>query len=397
MNYETTVQADGAEYSSSKLAGSTAGTGRRKLWISLAVLVLLVGAVAAAYYSVTSGTATAADDREEQGAAITVVTPGQTTIAGEIVATGTLAARRELPVGIDGQGGKVVRVYVDAGQWVKQGQVLASIDRSVQVQQAASASASVTVAEADARLAQANLDRALQLVERGFISKADIDRLTATRDAADARVKVAKAQLGQIRESNSRLNVTAPAAGLVLERNVEPGQVVSAGSGTLFRIAKGGEMEMMARLSEVDLASISTGVSATVVPTGTEKAFSGQVWQISPTIDPQNRQGIARIALSPATELRPGGFASATISSGTVVATLLPESAVLSDSGGAYVYVIDNENKAQRRDVTTGLVTSEGIAIVDGLDGSEKVVLRAGGFLNPGETVQPQTLEADEG
>src|SRR3546814_6148132 len=96
-----------------------------------------------------------------------------------------------MPVGVVGEGGRVVSVSVEQGQWVRAGQVLASIDRSVQSQQARAQAAQVEVARADAQLAQSNLDRALQLVERGFISKADVDRLTATRDAARARVEVA--------------------------------------------------------------------------------------------------------------------------------------------------------------------------------------------------------------
>ena len=95
------------------------------------------------------------------------------------------------------------------------------------------------------------------------------------------------------------------------------------------------------------------------------------------------RQGTARIALAYAPELRPGGFATAMIRSGTVVAPMLPESAILSDNQGNYVYVIDKDNKARRRPVKTGLVTETGIAVIEGLDGSERVVLRAGGFLQP--------------
>jgi len=292
-----------------------------------------------------------------------------------------------------GEGGRVVSVPVDAGDWVSQGQVLAVIDRSVQSQQAQAQAAQIGVARADANLAQANLDRALQLVERGFISKADVDRLTSTRDAAVARVQVAEAQLRELRARNARLNIVAPAAGLLLQRNVEPGQTVSAGTPPLFSIARGGEMEMMAQLSEDQLAGLSQGVQASVVPTGSKKSFAGQVWQLSPVIDPQNRQGTARIALSYAPELRPGGFATARIQSGTVVATVLPESAVLADDEGSFVYVINDENKAEKRRVDTGMVTPNGIAIVGGLSGTEKVVLRAGGFLNPGETVNPRQEE----
>src|SRR3546814_9640915 len=123
--------------------------------------------------------------------------------------------------------------------------------------------------------------RAKQLVSRGFISQADIDSKTATRDAAVARVNVAKASLAETQARNGRLDIRAPAAGLVLTRDVEPGQIVSAGSGVLFRVALGGQMAMQAQLAESDRARLSVGVPATVPPVGTDKQFKGQNWRIS--------------------------------------------------------------------------------------------------------------------
>lgn len=364
----------------------------RRNWIIGAVVALLLVAVWFALHG-TGPSADEAASEASQAAAVSVIVPGRTTVAGTINATGTIDARRDMPVGSPGEGGQVAQVLVEAGQWVGQGQVLAVIDRSVQSQQQASLAAQIGVSQADARLAQANLDRALKLVEGGFVSKADIDRLTALRDSANARVRVANAQLGEMRARINRLNIVAPAAGLVLERNVEPGQVVSAGSGVLFRIAKGGEMELLARLGEADLAALSNGVSAEVIPVGSGKSFTGQVWQIAPVIDPQTRQGTARIALSYTPELRPGGFASVVIRSGTVVAPLLPESAIHSDEKGSFVYIVGKDNKVERRPVKLGSITGQGIVIAEGLAGTERIVLRAGGFLNPGETVNPRLVK----
>ncbi len=392
MNYETTITAEAADGVTTEFSGArTLGAPAIPRWLivgglGLFVLLLLI----AGYFALAGGEPVAVDDDNSQSPSVTVVTPGTTTVAGEIEAPGTLAARRPMPVGVVGEGGQVLRVTVDAGDWVQQGQVLAVIDRSVQVQQAAAQSAQIEVAKADANLAQANLDRALQLVARGFVSKADVDRLTSTRDAAVARVKVAQAQLGEQRARNQRLNILAPATGYVLSRSVEPGQTVGAGSPALFTIASGGEMEMLAQLSEEQLAKISVGTPATIIPTGSDKQFTGQVWQVAPVIDQASRQGTARIALSFAPELRPGGFATARINSGSFTATVLPESAVLADSQGSFVYVVGSDNKAARRAVKTGAVTAQGIAIIGGLTGKERVVLRAGGFLNPGETVNPQ-------
>ncbi len=388
MNFESRVDA-GMLSDENPLLDDAGQQRSKRRWVLAGLALLLI--MAAIWFMVHRAGAGAAEDgdKKEQAPVVSVITPGRTTIEGTISATGTLAARRELPVGIAGEGGQVIAVLVEPGQWVRAGQVMAVIDRSVQVQQQSSQAAQVQVAQANANLAQANLDRSLRLVEKGFVSKADIDRLRATRDAAYAQVRVAGAQLGVLQAQSRRLNVVAPAAGLVLERKVEPGQVVSAGSGVLFRIAKGGEMELKAQLGQADLAQVAPGVTALVTPVGSTKVYTGQVWQRAPVIDPLSRQGFARIALAYAPDLPPGGFASAEIKAGTVIAPMLPESAILSDNKGSYVYVLGQDNKVQRRDIKLGLVTDKGIAVVAGLSGSERVVLRAGGFLSPGETIKP--------
>ncbi|MEP5937603.1 MAG: efflux RND transporter periplasmic adaptor subunit [Erythrobacter sp.] len=399
MNYETSITSEAADSMASDLdyGQRSGGDTRRRLMIIGGVLLALLIALAAAYFMNAESAPVAAGDDDSQLSVVTVVAPGKTSIAGLITASGTIAARRELPVGVAGEGGRVVTVPVDAGDWVRKGQVLAVIDRSVQSQQLRGQAAQVEVAKADADLAQSNLDRSLQLVERGFVSQADVDRLTATRDSARARVDLAQAQYSELTARNARLNIVAPEAGLLLTRNVDPGQTVSAGSGTLFRIAKGGEMEMLVRVSESQMADLSPGKQAEVTPTGSDTVLTGQIWQVSPVIDPQDRQGTVRVALSYAPDLRPGGFATARINSGTIVAPILPESAILSDKDGDYVFVVDAEDKAQRRDIETGLIAAEGIVIVDGLDGSEKIVLRAGGFLTEGEKVKPNLQGAAEG
>lgn len=366
--------------------------GRRRRIALIAGVGVIVVALLAAFFLMRGGEEKAGPATAEGGAqapTVTVVVPGRQTVDRSISATGSLAARVDMPVGVAGEGGMVTRVLVQPGQWVGAGQTLAVIERSVQSQEAAQLAANVQVARADAELAQNEFERSEALVGRGFVSKADLDRKRAARDAAAARVRVAQAQLNAARARIGRLDIRSPAAGLVLERNVEPGQVVSPGSGALFRVAKGGEMELLAQLSESDLASLRVGAPAVVTPVGTDRKFSGQVWQVSPIINEQNRQGIARVALAYDPALRPGGFANVEIVSGSQEAPVLPESAILSDERGSYVYVVDSNNKVARRAVQTGPVTPQGIAITGGLSGRENVVLRAGGFLNPGETVRP--------
>ena len=365
---------------------------RRRLILAL-VAVVVVAAIAWAVFG--RGKKEAAPVRGAQAQNVSVVVPGSAAIDRRVTGTGTLAARREMPVGVAGEGGMVARVLVEPGQWVGAGQVLATIDRSVQVETAASLASQINVARADLTLAQAELERAQQLVDRGFISKADVQRRIATRDAAAARLRVAQATSSEQRARNARLDIRAPAAGLVLTRQVEPGQIVSSASGTLFRMAKGGEMEMRVQLSEADLQTVHVGARADVTPVGTTQSFAGQVWQISPVIDPQTRQGIARVALSYQPSLRPGGFATAAIAAGGAAAPELPQSALLSDAKGNYVYIVDAQDKVQRRDVTLGPVDDDKVVIASGLTGRERVVRASGAFLSPGQKVAPVRAPAN--
>ena len=396
MNYEAKMfgRQERLEY-----VGDEGGKrGRRWIWIGLAAVVAIL-VIAYLAFGRSSGEAGGAAKGAAPGQAgsqiptVTVTVPGRQALQTVVTGTGSLAARREMPVGVAGEGGMVTRVLVEPGSWVGAGQVLATVDRSVQAQTAESLAASVRVAEADARLAQSELDRAQKLVSGGFISKADIDRKTATRDQANARVRVARAQLAETSARNRRLDIRAPAAGLVLTRQVEPGQIVSSGSGVLFRLAQGGQMELRTQLSEADLHKLRAGVPAEVTPTGSDQTFTGQVWQVSPVIDPQTRQGIARIALSYNTALRPGGFASARITTGAVNSVILPQSAVQSDARGNFVYTLNAKDEAVRTPIVTGEVTDAGVSIAQGLTGTERVVLTAGAFLNPGQKVIPTLLK----
>jgi RND family efflux transporter MFP subunit len=389
MNYETMMSAT----INGEILQDNRDRNQRRIRIAAIIVVILIIAGAAYYFFGSGNNAPTDADKAGQAQTVTVVAPGRDSVMRAINATGTLAARREIPVGVVGEGGRVLQVYVDAGDWVTQGQVLVSVDRSVQTQQAAALEAQTGVARADLQLAQNELDRAMQLVDRGFISKADMDRKTATRDAARARVNVANAQLAETRARNARLDVRAPVSGYVLERNVETGQTVSAGSGILFRIAKDGQLELQAKLSEDDLAQIAVGIPASVTPVGVDRVFNGNIWQISPMIDVQSRQGMARIALPFDAALRPGGFASVEIKSGAMTAPVLPESAVQTGREGSFVYIVGKNNKVQQRLVKLGPVTANGLIIEEGLDGTERVVLYAGGFLNPDETINPKLLK----
>jgi RND family efflux transporter MFP subunit len=386
MNRETSI------HSSDTFVVVDRSRRRRQLLIAAAVGAVVLIAVLVMVF--TRGGSDKAAKEAAAGAgqipSVTVVVPGRSEIGRVVAASGPLGAKRDQPIGIAGSGGRVVQVLVDAGSWVRAGQVLAVVDRSVQAQQAAQLAAQVEAARANAALAQSNYERAIALQGRGFVSKAEIDSKKATRDAAFAQVRVARANLAAQRAEIGRLNVVAPRAGLILARSVEVGQIVSPGSGALFRLAEGGQMEMRAQLSQQDLAYVHAGMPAQVTPVGSTRSYTGNVWQVAPVIDPQSRLGDVRISVPYDPAMRPGGFAEARITSGTTTAPMLPQSAVLSDDKGNYVYIVNAKNEVERRNIQIGSVNDTGVTIASGISGNERVVLSAGPFLNPGQKVNPK-------
>ncbi|MGI4875976.1 MAG: efflux RND transporter periplasmic adaptor subunit [Janthinobacterium lividum] len=361
----------------------------RRAWVRPTAIAAVLAGLAALIWALFGPDNQVQPQAVAQIPTVSVIVPGTTQVADTITVTGSIAARRDAAVGINGEGGMVTAVLVDAGQSVRRGQLLARIDSSVQAQQVASMAASIKQARADAALSQAELDRANRLVDKGFISRADIDKKTATRDGDLAKVAVAQAQLGEMQARMARLDLRSPSNGLVLARSIETGQIVGPSSSSLFRIAEDGVLEMRALVAEQDMARLKVGLPANVRPVGSSTDYPGKIWLLDPVIDNVSRQGVARIALAYSPGLRVGAFANATIAAGTARQPVVPQSAVQVDGATSFVYVVGDGNVVVKRPVKVGQVTADGLGIARGLVGTERIVVSAGAFLQPGEKVAP--------
>ncbi len=301
--------------------------------------------------------------------------------------TGTISARYDIPIGVEGDGGRVSKVLVEAGDHVKRGQVLARLDTSVVAPQVASLAAALEQARAEADLARAEYRRAESVRASGALSAEEIERRKSAAVTADAKVKLAAAQLAESQARLGRTEVRAPADGLLLTRAVEIGQTVTPGGAALFRLSEGGEVELRGQVSEQDLPLLKVGQKATVRLTGFSQEFDGVIRLLGAVIDPQTRMGSVRVALREDPNLRPGGFARADVTVSRQERAVLPQTAVLTDERGHYVMVVDKEGKAQRRDVQVAGTISEGVLIASGLTSADRVVTTAGAFLQEGEPV----------
>ena len=319
---------------------------------------------------------------------VSVLVPGQQAVTSNVSFTGAIAARYDMPIANEGDTGRVVAVYVEAGDHVRRGQILAKIDDSVLVQQVNRLSASLEQANAQAALSAAEYKRALGVEAAGALSAEDIEKRRATAVTDAANVKVVAAQLAEAQARLARTRITAPVEGTVLTRRAEAGQIANPGGETLFRVASGGEVEMRGQIAEQDLAHVKAGQAATVYLTGIAQPFTGSVRLLGAIIDPATRLGDIRIQLKPDPALRPGAFARAVVAVEKSQRPVLPQTAVMADVNGSYVLIVNPQDKVERRAVRVSGSTDTGVIIAEGLTGQERVVATAGGFLRDGETVK---------
>ena len=368
-----------------------ADRGLRKHWLIAGALVLAaaVGTGAWLHEDAKPAALVPLADRHFVPLVSTMV-PGLQPVSTQVLVTGTISARHDLPIGDGGQAGRIVQVDVQVGDHVRRGQRLAQLDDSVLKPQVAQLAAALAKARALAALSAAEYRRALAIGPNGGLSRQNIEQSQATAAMDAANERMVAAQLRQKRAELALTRIVAPVAGIVLTRDAEVGQVASPGGPALFTLEDAGRVELKGQVTEQDLAALKIGQPAQVYLIGYPHPFSGRIWLLGATINPQTRLGQVRIALKPNPALRPGAFARAVILESHAERPVLPQTAVMTDSAGSYVFIVNRKNIAIRRSVVLGAVIASGVVIAKGLTGRERVVTLAGGFLQSGEAVRVQ-------
>jgi len=371
---------------SSQPAGSWL-TPRRMTWMVMAIAVVIIAVLA---LRLTQALAIKkAVSNKTAVPAVSVTEVSVSTVPTTIEIIGTIHARYDMPIGVEGDGGRIAAIYVEAGDHVKRGQLLARLNVSVLTPQVANLEAALEQARAEAELADAEYHRAVAVGASGALSLEETQRRKSSSLTAAARVKLAAAQLAEAEAKLARAEVRAPADGTILTRNVEVGQTATPGGEALFRLSEGGEVELRGQVAEQDLPLLKLGQDVSVRLTGTLQPYPGQVRLLGAVIDPQTRLGTVRVALKPDPNLRPGAFARAEVTVSNARRTVLPQTAVLTDEKGTYVLVVTAEKKVERRAVHVSGIVGNGVSIADGVKDKEEVVATAGAFLQEGELVRP--------
>ena len=316
---------------------------------------------------------------------VTAATVTLTPLDRVVTASGSVSAWEEVPVGAETGGLVATGVFVDEGQYVRQGQVLVKLNDALlraqlRQQDAALASAEATLAQQEAALARAG-----ELRERGFLSQASLDTAIANQRTAQANVAAARAARSETATRLDQTNLRAPVSGLIISRSVTRGQIVQPGT-ELFRVVRDGRLELDAQVPETELPLVRPGM-AVAITSDQAGQTTGTVRIVTPEVDPQTRLGVARITLASGSGLRPGMFARATIAVGAAPVLTVPSDAIVFREGKAGVYVIGSNDAVRFVEVKTGARSGNLVAIEAGLSAGQRVVVQGAGFLGEGDLV----------
>lgn len=312
---------------------------------------------------------------EEPVRAVKVITVSVDNFQSGAEFAGEVRARVESQLGFR-VAGKITQRNVEAGQRVKAGQVLASLDPQDYRLAAEAARSAVAAAATNRNLAAADLKRYKELLEKNFIAGAEVERRQAALDAAQSQLEQAQSQLASQRNQAGYTNLVADVSGVITNVSAEPGQVVAAGT-PVFRIAQDGPRDVVFSVPEDKLAAIKAGSSVDVRVWAGKDMIKGTVREVAASADPVTRTFQIKVALDikepPALGTTVTIYPAAFARSGMQVMKL-PTTAFKQDGKTSAVWVVDP---------TTLTLKSQPVQIATA-DGNEVVV---SGGLTPGMLV----------
>ena len=332
---------------------------------------------------------------------VQVLTPTQASTV--LTATGYTYARARAAVGAKIIG-RVVELPVDEGDTIAAGDIIAVLDS--EDLQASVRLAEASLNEARARLADAEREFARQadLVEDRLTSQALFDAALTQREVALAQVGTAEARLNSAQATLDYTVVRAPIDGVIIERNIEMGEMVAPGgftsqqsTGSIVRIADPASLEVEADINESYIARLQLGQRASIrVDAVPDFEYSGRLRQIVPTADRQRAVVQVKVSIDNIDErLVPDMSCTVTFLEEGIDETeliqppklLVPEQAIQYAGGAAFLFQVD-DGQLRRVRVALGEASDGRVEVLEGVQGGETIVSRDVSSLEDGQRVR---------
>jgi len=322
---------------------------------------------------------------------VKVFTVHRENISENLHNTGLIQAWKEITITPD-IGGKIDKIYVEEGEKVKEGQLLAELDTRAYLLQLEQAEAGVVVAEANRNDSKRNLDRMERLKKESAVSAQQYEKIKLIYEAADAQLQQARAVLNLAKHSVEVSRMKAPFAGVVASINADVGDVINPMMGGFFpnegilTVMNYSRIKLEVEVSQRDASRIRKGQMAQVeVAAFPGRAFPGRVSLVNQTADPQSKKFAVEVVLeNHDLLLKPNTFGDVTFFIGVHEDVLvIPLKAFLEKS---YVFIVQGET-VKKVSVTLGFQNPDFAEVTAGLKERDQVIIEGNFGLEEGARI----------
>ena len=280
----------------------------------------------------------------------------------------------------------------DLGAQVKEGEVLAELETPELDRELAEGRATLRQAEAALALAQSTARRWAELAGTKSVSAQEVEEKNGDLMLKTAAMEAERARVQRLEQLQSFAKITAPFAGTITARNLDVGQLVSAGgSHELFRLARTDKLRAYIRVPQSQSRGVKIGQCAEVtVPEIIGQSFVAKIIRTAGAMDTASRTLLTEVEIDNAKgEILAGSYARVKLAQSQPDAVLtLPANTLLFRAEGIQVGVVDGENKVQMRTLKLGRDFGPSVEILDGLVPADRVVLNPPDSLTSGTTVR---------
>jgi RND family efflux transporter MFP subunit len=370
-----------------------APTGRAKLLIGVALLVLLIAGIITFVDRRSEGNALAKETEMVAIPTVAVVQPHAETGNDELVLPGNLLAFEESPI-FARTNGYLLRWYKDIGSHVKKGELLAAIDTPEVDQELSQARANREQIKAALALAKISADRWENLRKSDSVSQQETDQQASGYQQALANLAASDANVRRLEQLESFKNVYAPFTGVLTRRTVDPGALINAGAQAngreLFDIALVDPLRVYVSVPQAYAPSMKVGVKAVVtLQEFPGEKFLGTIARTADAIDPATRTLNTEVDVpNKDGKLLPGSFGQVHFATGTTVQRItIPVNTMLFRAQGAQVAVVDKDSKVHLRSINIGRDYGATLEILGGIETSDQIVINPSDSLEDGQQV----------
>jgi RND family efflux transporter MFP subunit len=293
--------------------------------------------------------------------------------------------------------GSVLQTYVEQGQAVRAGAVLARLDDTAIRDQYLSARSAVTAAQEAATIARRNLERSERLGSAGALAERDVETARVQATSAAAQLSDARSRLALAQKQLDKTQIRAPFSGVVSAKRVNSGDVVQPG-GELFTVVDPGSMRLEAAVPAEQLGALRLGAPVFFEVAGYPgRTFEGKITRINPAADPATRQVPVLVSIPNAGgRLVAGLYAEGRVAAVASQGLVVPASAVEEANAANATVLRVREGRVERVPVQLGLrdERSETLQLVSGVAAGDTLLVGAAQGITVGTPVRVQRVES---